>query len=935
MAGRSSPYLIDFPTLFVAADWVSAHCVVPDGFAKGDPFELVDWQLWALLNFYRVRGDARVGQLAPAFFYRRSQIVLPQKAGKAPYSAAHICVEGVGPALFAGWAVGGEVWDCREHGCGCGWVYEYRPGEPMAVPWATPLIQVTATSEEQADNIYDALRPMIDAGPLMELIPKTGEEFIRLPHGGRIDVVTSNARSRLGQRVTFCPQDETGIWTATAGMIKVAETQRRGLAGMGGRAEEPLALDTPVPTPHGWSTVGALQPGDEVFGGDGRPVAVACATEVFHDLPCFRVTFDDGEQIVASASHGWTVRRQHTKKPERCHVLTRTTADLVLDLTHHYSLSLPTVAIHGATVELPVDPYFLGLWLGDGATDDSVICCARDIAGELADLVRGALQPHEELVLTGGHGCVRMRPKRRHRLCRWGHDWSNDAYRNGGGVVTCGKCGRGELRAVAAPLLTMRERLRGIGVLGHKHIPKGYLRSGIDQRQALLRGLIDSDGCIDKKGRASFCNTNRVLVLQVRDLLVSLGYKPRVTWRTRAGLTAGYVGFVPMASLPVARVSHKVERHNESVPIVAARRYIVAVESVPSVPTRCVGIDSADHLFVVGQRNTLTHNTTNAWDPSEHSVAQRTAESRRPDIFRLHPDAPASLSYTNKAERRKIHRIVYRGCHWIDQDAIEAEAQELIEEDPVQAERFFGNRAVAGGGKAFDAEVFAQLAVSDSIASGRKATLGFDGALFFDSTGLIATDVETGLQTVVGFWERPPYLADEEDWEVPIGEVNEAVAFAFDFWDVWRLYGDPPHYREDLSRWAGLYGDKRVIEWWTNANKQMGYALREYRTSMRTAALSHGPLNDSPEAQVAHEAFMAHIANAVKRPTKIRVEEQSDDGETKQTAQFLWTIRKESQKSRKRIDLAMAGCLSWRARQDAIRSGALNPEPTYARAAWQ
>jgi hypothetical protein len=564
MAGRSSPYLIDFPTLFVAADWVSAHCVVPDGFAKGDPFELVDWQLWALLNFYRVRPDARVGQLAPAFFYRRSQIVLPQKAGKAPYSAAHICVEGVGPALFAGWAEGGEVWDCRDHGCGCGWVYEYRPREPMAVAWPTPLIQVTATSEEQTDNVYDALRPMIDKGPLTDLIPKTGEEFIRLPNGGRIDVVTSNATSRLGQRVTFVPQDEVGLW-ASPQMLKIGAVQRRGLAGMGGRAEE----------------------------------------------------------------------------------------------------------------------------------------------------------------------------------------------------------------------------------------------------------------------------------------------------------------------------------------------------------------------------------TTNAWDPSEHSVAQQTAESRRPDIFRLHPEPPISLSYTNKAERRKIHRQVYRGCHWVDLDAIEAEAMEIIEHDPVQAERFFGNRAVAGGGKAFDVEVFAQLAVPDGIPAGRVATLGFDGALFFDSTGLVATDVETGRQVVVGFWERPPDIADDEEWEVPISEVNEAVAFAFDYWDVWRLYGDPPHYREDLSRWAGLYGDKRVIEWWTNANKQMGYALREYRTSMRTAALSHAPLNDSPEAQGAHKAFMAHVGNAVKRPTKIRVEEQSDDGETKQTAQFLWTIRKESQKSRKRIDLAMAGCLSWRARQDALRSGALNPEPTYARAAWQ
>jgi hypothetical protein len=117
-------------------------------------------------------------------------------------------------------------------------VYEYEPGEAMGMPWPTPLIQITATSDDQTDNIYGALRPMIDDGPLAALIPKTGEEFIRLPNKGRIDTVTSNARSRLGQRVTYVPQDETGIWTPQSGMVKVAETQRRGLAGMGGRAEE-------------------------------------------------------------------------------------------------------------------------------------------------------------------------------------------------------------------------------------------------------------------------------------------------------------------------------------------------------------------------------------------------------------------------------------------------------------------------------------------------------------------------------------------------------------------------------------------------------------------------------------------------------------------------------------------------------------------------
>lgn len=227
-------------TLAVGLDWVENHCVVPDGFRRGELLSLYDWQFRYLANFYLVKASARwvpeAPILGPAFVYRRGLLVDSQKKGKSPLTAAQVCLEGVGPALFAGWADGGERWDCRAYGCGCGWVYEYEPGEPMGMPWPTPLVQITAFSEEQTENIYDALRPMIDHGPLHQLIPKTGEEFIRLPGGGRIDIVTSSAQSRLGQRVTFVPQTEVGLWTATNKMVKVADTQYRGLAGMGGRA---------------------------------------------------------------------------------------------------------------------------------------------------------------------------------------------------------------------------------------------------------------------------------------------------------------------------------------------------------------------------------------------------------------------------------------------------------------------------------------------------------------------------------------------------------------------------------------------------------------------------------------------------------------------------------------------------------------------------
>lgn len=227
--------------MWIVPNWIERHCVIPDGFRSGAPFALYRDQGAFILAFYSVRPtaiwDPANPVKAPAFVYRRALMVGPQKLGKDPLAAAHICNEAVGPALFAGWAGRDDGWVCSEHGCGCGWEYAYSPGEPMGMRWPTPLIQITGVSEDATANTYNALRPMIDNGPLHDLIPNTGESLIRLPAGGdsKIERVTSSAPARLGAPSTFVSHGEAGLYTDRNGMTKVAETQRRNCAGMGGR----------------------------------------------------------------------------------------------------------------------------------------------------------------------------------------------------------------------------------------------------------------------------------------------------------------------------------------------------------------------------------------------------------------------------------------------------------------------------------------------------------------------------------------------------------------------------------------------------------------------------------------------------------------------------------------------------------------------------
>lgn len=247
-----SEFLVDFPTLGDIGDaWITQHCRVPDGFARGRAYEMADWQFWCHANRYRVRPDARfvhpddVGPeqqatLNQAFVYQQTLIVGPQKTGKGPYSASQVAFEAAGPSVFAGWAEGGERYRCEDNGCTCGWSYDYLEGEPMGMRHPSPLIQITATSEDQALNIYRPLKAMIKLGPLRDMLA-IREGFVRIlglsgdDDFDRIDVVTASAQSRLGNPVSDVEQDEAGLYYKSNKMIDVADAQYRGAAGMGGR----------------------------------------------------------------------------------------------------------------------------------------------------------------------------------------------------------------------------------------------------------------------------------------------------------------------------------------------------------------------------------------------------------------------------------------------------------------------------------------------------------------------------------------------------------------------------------------------------------------------------------------------------------------------------------------------------------------------------
>jgi replicative DNA helicase len=394
----------------------------------------------------------------------------------------------------------------------------------------------------------------------------TSEDFVALeellqPTMDEIDAIASRGGVALGVPTGFADLDAVTNGLHAGQMIVVAA--RPGL----GKA---LALDTPLPTPTGWTTMGEIAVGDLLLDADGRPTKVVAATEILHGRPCFEVEFSDGTVLVADALHQWltsdrAARRARQEARDRGGVprvlpAVRTTAEIAATIRcatadHRVNHSIDTCApLQLPERDLPIGPYTLGVWLGDG-TSASASFTTDD--PEIADYVASE-----------------------------GHD-------------------RG----------TVQAQLRTLGVLGAKHVPQEYLRASERQRRALLAGLMDTDGTVTGTGNLQFCVTSRTLFEGVRELVVSLGYRcstttRRVRGRSEESSTAYILNFTTEDE--VFRLDRKRKLHKERF---AANhrelpRYVVDVRPVPSVPVRCVEVDNADHLYLAGRSMVPTHNST-------------------------------------------------------------------------------------------------------------------------------------------------------------------------------------------------------------------------------------------------------------------------------------------------------------------------------------
>jgi len=384
--------------------------------------------------------------------------------------------------------------------------------------------------------------------------------------------------NKLDHVIQYAQDPETGsmqYYKIPANKILRFTNEQEGL-NFEGRA---LALDTPIPTPNGWRTMGDLKVGDPIFDETGK-IRYVVGVKDFFDRPAYKVIFDNGDSIVADENHLWYVEYGPQRTPRI--VTTKEMAENVQRMwsngksISNYAVPL-TQPVQYPKQHLPLDPYYLGLWLGDGYKRSAYVASSKKDAEEVARYLKEA-----------GY-TINIRHEHRTK---------------GATLQVCGGNGR---RDPTGP----QQLLRALGLLNNKHIPEAYLHGSIEQRLALLQGLMDSDGTVDRWGRCEFTNTNRKIIDGILELLASLGIKASCQEVPPSGnrkLTIWRVHFV--TSLPVFRLPRKralQEKHQPGKQ--STRLFVKKIEYIGKITTRCIETDAPSHLFLAGRTFVPTHNS--------------------------------------------------------------------------------------------------------------------------------------------------------------------------------------------------------------------------------------------------------------------------------------------------------------------------------------
>ena len=327
-----------------------------------------------------------------------------------------------------------------------------------------------------------------------------------------------------------------------------------------------LALDTLIPTPKGFKKLEDLVVTDEILDENGNICRITYKSDIYFNHNCYKITFKCGEEIIAGENHWWVAStpNQRWKNKESLYTtkelyekhkqLQKQKNSRFLSIKNTKPLKLPKK-------EYMIEPYILGLWLGDGSSS-GYIFTTKD-----KDLLIPFKNEYE----------VRYVSK-------------YDYYVKG-----------------------LAKDLRKYNLINNKHIPIEYLRGSYEQRLELVQGLMDKDGSIDKNGKCEFIQKNYNIVKGLQELLFTLGIESKINETCKKSQTMKeknkYYRITFRTTLPVFKLKRKKERIPNKIRKDKYSQSIINIEKINTVPTQCISVDSPNNMFLCGENFIPTHNT--------------------------------------------------------------------------------------------------------------------------------------------------------------------------------------------------------------------------------------------------------------------------------------------------------------------------------------
>lgn len=345
-----------------------------------------------------------------------------------------------------------------------------------------------------------------------------------------------------------------------------------------GYGAKALALNSELFTLNGRTTIGDCQVGDRIFGADGKLTTITAKSEIFHK-PMYRISLNDGRSIEVSEDHlNPVVINTNPNNTVRWEELVLTTKELLAqpllhtkkgNLRHRGTSSKSLVFVKNIEpleypeADLPIDPYTLGVVIGDGRI--------RKDCGSVELTVHCDELSHYHFQVPYEFGKIYVDPR------------SNAVTQS--------------IRGLGRRLKAMELNVRG----EQKFIPYEYFQGSIEQRLALLQGLMDTDGTVSEKGRCSFTSSSHQLVDDLACLVRSLGGTASAI--TKHVSSEAYRVEVWLNMNPF-RLPRKAARFVPKVKHVA----VTSIVSIADAPSQCIAVDNEERQFVT-QCYFRTHNT--------------------------------------------------------------------------------------------------------------------------------------------------------------------------------------------------------------------------------------------------------------------------------------------------------------------------------------